>query len=180
MKDYEHIPVMLEEVIAGLNIKADGIYVDCTMGGAGHAAEILKRLSTGYLYCFEQDDYAITRGSEVLSSISDRFKIISDNFVNLKARLQALNVNAVDGILYDLGVSSFQLDIGERGFSYNQDARLDMRMDTSSNLTAYEIVNTYSYEELKRIFYTYGEEKFSPGLPVKLLSRDKLNQLQQL
>ncbi|HHX80111.1 MAG TPA: 16S rRNA (cytosine(1402)-N(4))-methyltransferase RsmH [Acholeplasmataceae bacterium] len=169
MKDYEHIPVMLEEVIAGLNIKAGGIYVDCTMGGAGHAAEILKRLSTGYLYCFEQDDYAITRGSEVLSSISDRFKIISDNFVNLKARLQALNVNAVDGILYDLGVSSFQLDIGERGFSYNQDARLDMRMDTSSNLTAYEIVNTYSYEELKRIFYTYGEEKFSPRIASKII-----------
>lgn len=165
---------MLEEVITGLNIKSDGLYVDCTMGGAGHAAEILKRLSTGFLYCFEQDEYALKRGEAVLSEISDRFRIIHDNFVNLKTRLQELNVTKVDGILYDLGVSSFQLDIGERGFSYNQEAKLDMRMDTSQDLTAYEIVNGWSYDELKRIFYAYGEENFSPNIAKKIIeSRQK-------
>lgn len=165
---------MLEEVIAGLNIRSDCIYVDCTLGGAGHAAEILKRLTTGFLYCFEQDEYAIARADAVLKNISDRYLIFHDNFVNLKSRLRAENVSKVDGILYDLGVSSFQLDIGERGFSYNQDAKLDMRMDASQSLSAYDVVNSWSYEDLKKIFYQYGEERFAPRVAKKIvLEREK-------
>lgn len=157
----EHIPVLLTETIENMNIKEDGIYVDCTMGGAGHSSEILKRLKNGHLYCFDQDEYAIKRGSERLSKISDKFTIIKDNFVNLKERLEELGVEKVDGILYDLGVSSFQFDIVDRGFSYNNDAPLDMRMNQESKLTAKDIVNNYTFEELKKIFYMYGEEKFS-------------------
>ena len=170
MDEYVHIPVMLNEAIEGLNIKPNGIYVDCTMGGAGHASEILKRLnSSGFLYCFDQDDYAIKRGNEVLSKIASNYKIIEENFVNLKRELSKLNVNKVDGILYDLGVSSFHFDMGERGFSYNHNARLDMRMNTKQALTAYDIVNTYSYEELKRIFFSYGEEKFSSAIAKRIV-----------
>lgn len=162
MEKYTHIPVMLNEAIEGLNIKPDGIYVDCTMGGAGHSAEILKRLNkNGHLYCFDQDDYAIYRGQKALSEIGKNYTIIPDNFVNIKGQLNKLDVHYVDGILYDLGVSSFHFDIGDRGFSYNHDAKLDMRMDTSQELTAYDIVNFYSFQELRKIFYTYGEEKFS-------------------
>ena len=174
MNDFKHVPVMLEEVIAGLNIRSDCIYVDCTLGGAGHAAEILKRLTTGFLYCFEQDEYAIARADAVLKNISDRYLIFHDNFVNLKSRLRAENVSKVDGILYDLGVSSFQLDIGERGFSYNQDAKLDMRMDASQSLSAYDVVNSWSYEDLKKIFYQYGEERYAPRVAKKIvLEREK-------
>lgn len=174
MNDFKHVPVMLEEVIAGLNIRSDCIYVDCTLGGAGHAAEILKRLTTGFLYCFDQDEYAIARADAVLKNISDRYLIFHDNFVNLKSKLRAENVSKVDGILYDLGVSSFQLDIGERGFSYNQDAKLDMRMDASQSLSAYDVVNSWSYEDLKKIFYQYGEERFAPRVAKKIvLEREK-------
>lgn len=176
MNDFKHVPVMLEEVIAGLNIRSDCIYVDCTLGGAGHAAEILKRLTTGFLYCFDQDEYAIARADAVLKNISDRYLIFHDNFVNLKSRLRAENVSKVDGILYDLGVSSFQLDIGERGFSYNQDAKLDMRMDASQSLSAYDVVNSWSYEDLKKIFYQYGEERYAPRVAKKIvLEREKTN-----
>ena len=157
----EHIPVLLTETIENLNIKEDGIYVDCTMGGAGHSSEILKRINKGHLYCFDQDEYAINRGGERLSKISDNFTIIKDNFVNLKKRLEKLGVEKVDGILYDLGVSSFQFDIVDRGFSYNNDAPLDMRMNQDGKLTAKDVVNNYTFEELKKIFYMYGEEKFS-------------------
>ena len=157
----EHIPVLLIETIDNLNLKENGVYVDCTMGGAGHSSEILKRLKKGHLYCFDQDEYAIKRGTERLSKISDNFTIIKDNFVNLKNRLNELGVHHVDGILYDLGVSSFQFDIVERGFSYNNDAPLDMRMNQEQSLTAEDIVNNYTFEELKKIFYMYGEEKFS-------------------
>ena len=147
---YFHIPVLLNEVINGLKIKKDGIYVDCTMGGAGHSSEILKRLSpNGHLY------------TKHLKEVGDNFTVINDNFVNIKARLNELGVEKVDGILYDLGVSSFQFDIGDRGFSYNSDAKLDMRMNQNQDLSAYDIVNYYSKEELKKIFYKYGEEKFS-------------------
>lgn len=157
-----HIPVMLNETIDNLNIKPDGIYVDCTMGGAGHASEILKKLTTGWLYCFEQDPFAYQKGKAKLEEISNRFTIIPTNFVNIKDELYKLNVEKVDGVLYDLGVSSFQFDSLDRGFSYNYDAKLDMRMNTNdSSITAYDIVNEYSFNELKRIFYVYGEEKFS-------------------
>ena len=159
---YSHIPVLLNEAIAGLNIKEDGIYVDCTLGGGGHSSEILKRLKNGKLIAFDQDDYALVRGSEVLKRIGNpNYVTVKSNFSFVKAKLEELGITKVDGILYDLGVSSFQFDITERGFSYNNDAQLDMRMDTSQYLKAFDIVNFYSYAELKDIFYKYGEEKFS-------------------
>ena len=162
MDNYTHIPVLLEETIEGLNIKPDGIYVDCTMGGAGHSSEILKRLNKdGKLYCFDQDDYAINKGNQRLSKIGTNYQIIKSNFYNIKKELSALGVEKVDGVLYDLGVSSFQFDIGERGFSYHIEGDLDMRMDTNQYLKAYDIVNFYSYDELKNIFFKYGEEKYS-------------------
>ena len=170
MDQYKHIPVLLNEAIEGLNIKKNGIYVDCTMGGAGHSSEILKRLSKhGHLYCFDQDDHAIYRGQAKLQEINSNFTIIPENFVNMKSELKDLEVDSVDGVLYDLGVSSFQFDIGDRGFSYNFDAKLDMRMDQNQTLSAYDIVNFYSYDELKKIFYMYGEEKFSPGIAKKIV-----------
>lgn len=171
----EHIPVLLNEAIAGLNINPNGIYVDCTLGGAGHASEILRRLSAqGFLYCFDQDNYSVLRGKERLANISDNFTVIEDNFLNIKKHLEVLGVNKVDGILYDLGVSSFQFDIGERGFSYNFDAELDMRMNQEQELTAYDIVNGYSISELKKIFYEYGEERFAPGIAKRIvIEREK-------
>ena len=175
MNELKHIPVMLNEVIDGLNIKKDGLYVDCTMGGAGHASEILKRLSSkGHLYCFDQDIFAIHKGEERLSAISNNFTIFETNFVNIKRELENCNVSCVDGILYDLGVSSFQFDDGERGFSYNYDAKLDMRMNQNQELSAYEVVNNYSFEDLRRIFYEYGEEKFSGNIAKEIvISRNK-------
>lgn len=175
LKNDKHIPVLLEEAIEGLNIKPNGIYVDCTMGGAGHASEILDRLSSeGHLYCFDQDIYAICKGRERLSAISSNYTIIETNFVNIKHELENFHVDKVDGILYDLGVSSFQFDTGDRGFSYNYDARLDMRMNQEQELTAYEIVNTYSFETLRKIFYEYGEERFSGNIAKEIvLSRNK-------
>lgn len=170
MEEYNHIPVLLNETIEGLNIKPDGIYVDCTMGGAGHSKEILKRLSAnGKLVCFDQDDYAIKRGTENLQKISDNFIVIKSNFVNLINELQKIGINKIDGALYDLGVSSYQLDIGERGFSYHINADLDMRMDTNQYLKAYDIVNFYEYDELCKIFYKYGEEKYSNLIAKKIV-----------
>ena len=163
-REHVHIPVLLDEAINGLDIKEDGIYVDCTMGGAGHASEILKRLKNGWLYCFEQDSFAYEKGKEKLEKISDHFTIIPANFVNLRTELSKQGVYEVDGVLYDLGVSSFQFDIPDRGFSYNYDAPLDMRMDTTKKLTAYDIVNTYSFNDLKKIFYVYGEEPYSANI----------------
>ncbi|NLD25828.1 MAG: 16S rRNA (cytosine(1402)-N(4))-methyltransferase RsmH [Acholeplasmataceae bacterium] len=169
MEGLKHIPVLLEEALAGLNIKSNGVYVDCTMGGAGHASKILKRLNQeGYLYCFEQDEASVIRGRKVLEQISNNFTIIQDNFVNIKARLEEHGVHGVDGILYDLGVSSFQFDEQERGFSYNYDARLDMRMNREQEISAYEIVNNTDYEELKSILYKYGEERFAPNIARKI------------
>ncbi len=163
--NYVHVPVLLNEAIDGLRIKPDGIYVDCTMGGAGHSKAIIDKLNDkGMLIAFDQDDYAISKGSEVLEKTGKNYKIIKSNFVNLKNVLNDLGITRVDGILYDLGVSSFQFDIKERGFSYNADAPLDMRMDSDQYLKAYDIVNTYSESELKRIFFNYGEEKFSASI----------------
>lgn len=176
MEIQKHIPVLLKEAIDGLNIKPDGIYVDCTMGGAGHACEILKKLNNkGHLYCFDQDSYAILRGQEKLSKVSKNYTIIPDNFVNIKEQLEDLEVTKVDGILYDLGVSSFQFDIGERGFSYNYDAPLDMRMNQSQELKAYDVINNYSVNELKRIFTVYGEERFASSIAkrIELYRRNK-------
>lgn len=158
---FNHISVLLNETIEQLNIREDGIYVDCTLGGGGHSQEILKRLTTGHLYCFDQDDVAIEAASKRLSQISSNYTIIHSNFKNIKSELEKLGVYKVDGIVFDLGVSSPQFDDGERGFSYNYDAKLDMRMNRQQPLSAYEIVNTYDYSELVKIFFKYSDEKFS-------------------
>jgi len=160
-KMFKHYSVLLEEAVEGLNIKEDGIYVDCTLGGAGHSLEILKKLTTGKLYAFDQDNVALENAKIKLSEYADKVVFIKSNFENLKEKLAEQNVYEVDGVLYDLGVSSPQLDTPERGFSYNYDTRLDMRMDTDASISAYEVVNEYSYHDLVRIFYRYGEEKFS-------------------
>jgi len=160
-KMFKHYSVLLEEAVEGLNIKEDGIYVDCTLGGAGHSLEILKKLTTGKLYAFDQDNVALENAKIKLSEYADKVVFIKSNFENLKEKLAEQNVYEVDGVLYDLGVSSPQLDTPERGFSYNYDTRLDMRMDTDASISAYEVVNEYSYHDLVRIFYRYGEERFS-------------------
>ena len=158
----EHIPVLLNEVIENLNINPDGIYIDLTLGRAGHSSEILKRLSNkGKLIGFDQDIDAIQASIERLSKISSNFEVIKSNFVNVKDELLKRGITKVDGILADLGVSSPQFDQGDRGFSYRFDAKLDMRMDQNANLSAYEIVNTYSLIDLTRIFREYGEEKYA-------------------
>lgn len=161
---FHHVSVLLDEVIDGLNIKSDGIYVDCTLGAGGHSSAILAHLDTGHLYCFDQDKEAIQAGNERLSSISNNYTIINSNFKNIKEELNKLGVEKVDGILFDLGVSSPQFDEGYRGFSYNYDSKLDMRMNQSQQLTAYNVVNEYSYNQLVSIFYKYGEEKFSKSI----------------
>ena len=158
---FKHYSVLLNEAVEGLDIKEDGIYVDCTLGGAGHSLEILKRLKNGKLYAFDQDNVALENAKEKLAEYSDKVVFIKSNFVNLKEKLAELGVYEVDGVLYDLGVSSPQLDTPERGFSYNYDTRLDMRMDTDAKISAYEVVNEYSYHDLVKIFYRYGEENFS-------------------
>ena len=169
----KHVTVLLKEAVDNLNIEEGKIYVDCTLGGGGHSYEILKRLNnTGFLYCFDQDDYAIQRASERLSEFSN-FKIIKSNFVNIKSELENLGVNHVDGVLYDLGVSSFQFDDEERGFSYKYDARLDMRMNRDNPLSAYEVINEYSFHDLMKIFNKYGEEKFSKEIARNIEKRRK-------
>ncbi len=159
-----HISVLLEEAIQGLNLKDDGIYVDCTLGYAGHSSEILKRVRRGCLFAFDQDSDAIKYSREKLSKIGDNFTIIYSNFVNIKEELLKRDVTKVDGILFDLGVSSVQLDEADRGFSYHQDAHLDMRMDRNQKLSAYEVVNDYEEAKLRDIFFKYGEEKYSSSI----------------
>ena len=158
---FKHYSVLLNEAVEGLDIKENGIYVDCTLGGAGHSLEILKRLKNGKLYAFDQDNVALENAKNKLAEYSDKVVFIKSNFVNLKEKLAEYGVNEVDGVLYDLGVSSPQLDTPERGFSYNYDTKLDMRMDTDAKISAYEVVNEYSYHDLVKIFYRYGEENFS-------------------
>ena len=157
----EHIPVLLNEVIEGLNIQKDGIYVDLTLGRAGHSSVILSKLDKGLLIGLDQDIDAINKSQEKLNKISSNFKLYKSNFVNIKEILKKEEIEYVDGVLMDLGVSSPQFDEGNRGFSYRTDAPLDMRMDVDNKLTAKDIVNNYSLEELNRIFRDYGEEKYS-------------------
>lgn len=159
-----HISVLLQESIAALNLKEDGIYVDATLGYAGHSSEILKRVRRGCLFAFDQDSEAINFSKNKLSSIGNNYEIIKSNFCNLKEELKKRNVTKVDGILFDLGVSSPQLDEKERGFSYHLDARLDMRMNTEQELSAYEVVNSYDEAKLAKIFFEYGEEKYSKNI----------------
>ncbi|GEN82117.1 ribosomal RNA small subunit methyltransferase H [Sporosarcina luteola] len=166
---FDHTTVLLQEAVEGLAIKPDGVYVDCTLGGAGHSLEIVKRLSpAGRLICFDQDTTAIEAAKEKLKDYLSQITFIHSNFRNLKDELAKIGLSSVDGILYDLGVSSPQLDTPERGFSYNHDAALDMRMNTMAELTAFEVVNEWSYEDLVRIFFRYGEEKFSKGIARKV------------
>ena len=159
-----HVSVLLKESIEGLNIKEDSVIVDCTLGYAGHSSEILKQIKKGYLYAFDQDDEAIKKALEKLKKIGNNYQIINNNFVNLKEELAKLNITEVDGILYDLGVSSPQLDEKERGFSFHNDAKLDMRMNQNQKLDAYYIVNNYSLEQLISIFQKYGEEKYAVSI----------------
>ena len=159
---FHHVSVMLNETIDYLNIKEDGVYVDCTLGGAGHALYLLNQLNDkGRLIAIDQDLTAIENAKEVLKEHLHKVTFVHNNFRELTNILNELEIEKVDGIYYDLGVSSPQLDVPERGFSYHNDAKLDMRMDQTQSLSAYEVVNQWSYEALVRIFFRYGEEKFS-------------------
>lgn len=159
-----HYSVMLKEVIDNLNLKDTGIYVDATLGYAGHTGEILKRVKRGFIFAFDQDINAINYSQEKLSKIGSNFLLIKSNFLYMKEELAKQNINSVDGIVFDLGVSSPQLDTKERGFSYHFDSRLDMRMDLDNPLSAYEVVNNYSESDLTRIISTYAEEKHAKSI----------------
>ena len=165
----KHISVLLQESIDALNLKEDSIIVDCTLGYGGHSSYILQRIKRGYLFAFDQDSEAIRHSTDRLTAIGTNFTIIKSNFVNLKEELNSRDVEEVDAILFDLGVSSPQLDEKKRGFSYHEDAKLDMRMDQESTLTAYDVVNKYSKEKLQEIFYKYGEDKFSKNIAKKIV-----------
>jgi len=159
--EFKHVSVLLNEAIEGLNIKEDGTYVDGTLGGAGHSSEIIKILKDGLLVGIDQDQEALKHAKQKLLKHSSNFLLVNSNFFNIKQILDDLEIDEIDGILFDLGVSSYQLDMPERGFSYNNDAKLDMRMDTNQSLTAYEIINEYTFEELHKIIKEYGEEKWA-------------------
>ena len=176
---FNHISVLLNECINGLNINPSGVYVDATLGGAGHSSKILERLnSEGKLYCFDKDIAAIKVADERLSKISSNYQIVHSDFSNLRKKLNEIGVEKVDGILFDIGVSSYQFDTPERGFSYKYDAKLDMRMDQSQKLSAYEVVNNYSKEELIKIFFQYGEEKFAKPIAAKICEQRKIHPIE--
>ena len=161
---YGHKPVLLHECIDALAIRPDGVYVDGTLGRAGHSLEIVRRLTTGRLIALDRDESALHAARERLADYMDRVSLVYSNFSRLDEVLRTMGIGGVDGMLFDLGVSSPQLDDAQRGFSYKQDAPLDMRMDTDAALTAREIVNTASFEELRRILYEYGEERYAPAI----------------
>ncbi|MBQ2890269.1 MAG: 16S rRNA (cytosine(1402)-N(4))-methyltransferase RsmH [Clostridia bacterium] len=161
--EFNHISVLLDESVLMLGVK-DGIYVDGTLGGGGHSELILKKMSGGRLIGIDQDTDAISAASERLEEYKDKFTAVHNNFSNIKEILRELNIEEIDGAILDLGVSSHQLDEGSRGFSYNKDARLDMRMNKEQPFSAYELINTYSESDLKRIIYAYGEERFAPAI----------------
>ncbi|WP_368503983.1 16S rRNA (cytosine(1402)-N(4))-methyltransferase RsmH [Alkalihalophilus sp. As8PL] len=166
---FTHITVLKEESVKGLAIKPNGIYVDCTLGGAGHSSLILEQLSDeGHLYAFDQDDTALAHAKEVLSKYEGKFTLIRSNFRFLREELAKHGISKVDGVLFDLGVSSPQLDEAERGFSYHQDAALDMRMDQTASLTAHQVVNEWEFNRLVSIISRYGEEKFAKQIARKI------------
>ena len=165
----KHISVLLEESISSLNLNETSIIVDCTLGYGGHSSNILARIKKGFLFAFDQDSEAIRHSTDRLNAIGTNFTIIKSNFVNLKEELTKRGVTEVDGFLFDLGVSSPQLDDASRGFSFHEDARLDMRMDKENKLSAYEVVNEYSKERLAEIFYKYGEDKFARNIAKKIV-----------
>ena len=171
MSAFHHVSVLLEECIEGLAIKPDGIYVDGTLGGAGHSSRIAAQLTTGRLIGIDRDPVALRAAGERLQPYADRVTLVHSNFCEIKQVLQDLNIEGVDGILLDLGVSSPQLDDGARGFSYMADAPLDMRMNSEDTLSAHTVVNTWPQEELKRILYTYGEERYAPQIAAAICRR---------
>ena len=171
MTEFHHVSVLLEECLEGLNIKPDGIYVDGTLGGAGHSSQIVKRLTTGRLIGIDRDPVALKAAGERLAPYQDRVTLVHSNFCEIAQVLRDLDIDGVDGILLDLGVSSPQLDDGSRGFSYMADAPLDMRMNSEDTLSAYDVVNTWPFEELRRILYDYGEERYSPRIAEAICRR---------
>jgi len=170
MSDFSHVTVLLNEAVNELDIKPDGNYIDATLGGGGHTSNILKHLTTGHLYSFDQDETAIQYNNDKLDDYikKNQLTLIHSNFRNLTSEMNQLGISKVDGILYDLGVSSPQFDDASRGFSYRYDARLDMRMNQKQNLDAWKVVNEWPYEQLVRIFFRYGEEKFSKQIARKI------------
>ena len=176
----KHYSVLKEEVIQNLNVKDDGLYVDATLGYGGHSKEILARLKRGFLFAFDQDIAAINYSNEFLKEYGSNFKLIHSNFVNLKNELEKENVSHVDGIIFDLGFSSPQIDDAERGFSFMHDAKLDMRMNREQKLSAYEVVNNYKYEDLVTIFYNYGEENLSKPIAKKIIEKRPINTTMEL
>ena len=171
MSEFHHVSVLLEECVTGLNIRPEGIYVDGTLGGAGHSCRIAERLTTGRLIGIDRDPVALKAAGERLAPYGDRVTLVHSNFCRMASVLEGLGISGVDGILLDLGVSSPQLDDGQRGFSYMADAPLDMRMDGGDALTADTVVNTWSYEELKKILYEYGEERYAPAIASAIVRR---------
>ena len=174
----KHISVLLNESISSLNLKENSIVVDATLGYGGHSSNILDRINKGYLFAFDQDSEAIRYSTDRLKNIGTNFTIIKSNFVNMKKELEKLGVNHVDAVLFDLGVSSPQLDDKSRGFSFHEDAKLDMRMDKDQKLSAYEVVNNYSEKELTNIFYKYGEDKFSKNIARKIVKYRKTKKIE--
>jgi 16S rRNA (cytosine1402-N4)-methyltransferase len=171
VSEFYHVSVLLDECIQALNIKPDGIYVDGTLGGAGHSSQIAARLTTGRLIGIDRDPKALKAAGERLAPYADRVTLVHSNFSQLDEVLENLGIEGVDGILLDLGVSSPQLDEAERGFSYMADAPLDMRMNSEDSLTAHEVVNTWPREELRRILYEYGEERYAPQIAAAIERR---------
>ena len=175
MSEFSHFSVLLNECIENLDIKPNGIYVDGTAGGAGHSSKIAERLDGGLLVSVDQDEDAIKVITERLASYGDRVKIVRDNFSNIKSILENLGVDKIDGLLLDLGVSSYQLDTAERGFSYMADAPLDMRMDNRAARSAYTVINEYSADELKKVIYDFGEERFAPKIVSGIIDARPVN-----
>ena len=171
MTEFHHVSVLLDECLEGLNIKPDGTYVDGTLGGAGHSSQIVKRLTTGHHIGIDRDPVALKAAGERLAPFGDKVTLVHSNFCEIKQVLEDLEIEGVDGILLDLGVSSPQLDDGSRGFSYMADAPLDMRMNSEDALSAYDVVNTWSQDELKRILYDYGEERYAPRIAAAICAR---------
>ena len=174
----KHISVLLNESISSLNLKENSIIVDATLGYGGHSSNILERIDKGYLFAFDQDSEAIRYSTDRLRHIGTNFTIIKSNFVNMKAELEKFGIEKVDGVLFDLGVSSPQLDDKNRGFSFHEDARLDMRMNKEQKLSAYEVVNEYSEKDLTNIFFKYGEDKFSKNVARKIVRYRKIKKIE--
>ena len=178
MSEFHHVSVLLQECIDGLNIRPDGIYVDGTLGGAGHSSQIAARLTTGRLIGIDRDPVALKAAGERLKPFGDRVTLVHSNFCEIASVLQELGISGVDGILMDLGVSSPQLDDAGRGFSYMADAPLDMRMNGEDVMTAKDVVNTWSYEELRRILYDYGEERYAPQIASAICRRREVSPIE--